>query len=389
MEEFGRRFIRCNPPKRGVPAVESVVTLAFAAMLLNTDLHSPSLKPDKKMTSTDFIQNLRGVDGGRDFDTKLLKSIYKGIKKKEFSSGADHVLQTQIIQRSLVSSSSIKSPLLAEHHRRLVCLCRLYEVTDLNSRKETDAVSHPRDIFLFNDLLVVTKAVNQQHGGSFNQDQEEPQQQYGYRDSFHLTGLEVTLFHTPVFHYGIQIGNKGDAAAEQVLLTLNAGSEHDRYKFVMDLQESIFEMDLMNRVLNEISSSSSWFKTMNIKRQQARWIRPVRKISSLMIFWTGSSITRDHEYIIIKATWTFLHAVYEKYMCTRSFMQTWYEIWLSLICIRFVSCSRSFIRSIDRCGNSNDSSFAWGRLNEPYLCTLSVFVTLYLHHRAGLDTIQW
>jgi len=40
-----------------------------------------------------------------------------------------------------------------------------------------------------------------------------------------------------------------------VLLTLNAGSEHDRYKFVMDLQESIFEMNQMEQAIQEISAS--------------------------------------------------------------------------------------------------------------------------------------
>ena len=40
-------------------------------------------------------------------------------------------------------------------HRRLVCMCRLFEVVDINSRKEPR--SHQRDLFLFNDLLVVTK----------------------------------------------------------------------------------------------------------------------------------------------------------------------------------------------------------------------------------------
>jgi len=39
-----------------------------------------------------------------------------------------------------------------------------------------------------------------------------------------------------------------------VLLTLNAGSEHDRYKFVMDLQESIFEMNQMEQAIQEISA---------------------------------------------------------------------------------------------------------------------------------------
>ena len=81
----------------------STVTLAFAIMLLNTDLHTPNLKSEKKMQVQDFVNNLSGVDGGRDFDHKLLKQIYKGIKKQEFVTGVDHVVQVQALQASIVN----------------------------------------------------------------------------------------------------------------------------------------------------------------------------------------------------------------------------------------------------------------------------------------------
>ena len=73
------------------------------------------------MSLDDFTNNLRGVDSGKNFDPKLLKSIYKGIKKSEFIGGPDHVIQTQLIQNSILGA---KRPNLAEQHRRLVCLCR-------------------------------------------------------------------------------------------------------------------------------------------------------------------------------------------------------------------------------------------------------------------------
>ena len=92
--------------------------------------------------------------------------------------------------------------------------------------------------------MVVTKQVAESKSAS--------PPSYSYRDSFNLKGLEVTLFHTPVFDFGIQIMRKSTGC---VLLTLNAGSEHDRYKFVLDLQESIFEMNQMEQAIAEISAS--------------------------------------------------------------------------------------------------------------------------------------
>ena len=234
MEVFGRRYNKCNPNfANKLRSSDSILTLAFATMLLNTDLHNQNLKADKKMTEKEFVTSLKAADDGRDFESKLLKQVYKGVKKVAFSSGIDHVAQTNLLQQKMVG----KAPLLAASHRRLVCLCRMAEVVDIQSKRDSEASNHVRDIWLFNDTVVLTK------GGH-----EKGRNVYTYRDSFALKGMEVTLFHTPVFQFGIQVSRKSDKA---VMATLNADSEQDRYKFVMDLQESIFEMDLMERALRE------------------------------------------------------------------------------------------------------------------------------------------
>ncbi len=45
--------------------------------------------------------------------------------------------------------------------------------------------------------------------------------------------LMVNLMFFTAYSHGVQLTRKRD---DRVLLTLNARSEHDRYKFVMDLQ---------------------------------------------------------------------------------------------------------------------------------------------------------
>ena len=246
MEIFGKRYAACNPNfvAKHIKSADSIVTLAFAIMLLNTDLHTPNLKMEKKMSVQDFINNLKGVDAGRDFDQKLLKQIYKGIKKQEFVSGVDHVVQIQALQSNILNDHGKPMNLAEPHLRRLVCLCRLYEVLNINVKKEPSPGSHQRDLFLFNDLLIVTK----QNNSSSKSKSNNPI--YSSREQIPLKGLEVTLFHTPVYSFGIQISRKSDGV---VLVTLNAGSEHDRYKFVMDLQESIFEMDQMDVATQEFA----------------------------------------------------------------------------------------------------------------------------------------
>jgi len=250
VEAFAKRYVEANSNfsnKLRRPR-DSAAALAFAAVLLNTDLHSPAALRalnHKRMTSADFVDNLQSSgDAGADLDAKLLRNVYKGVKKRELRGGEDHVLQTRVLQASIVNAGD-KLGELAEPQRRLVCLCRLYEVADIGRREPEGDNRHPRDLFLFNDLLLVTKQqLSGGRGGSPS---------YSLRESIPLSGLEVTLFHTPVFEHGIQLSRKGG----RVLLTLNARDERDRYKFVMDLQESIFEVAAMERAMSEMLPPTS------------------------------------------------------------------------------------------------------------------------------------
>lgn len=51
------------------------------------------------------------------------------------------------------STLSLLSQVLSVPHRRLVCCSRLFEVTDVNKAQKQAA--HQREVFLFNDLIVV------------------------------------------------------------------------------------------------------------------------------------------------------------------------------------------------------------------------------------------
>lgn len=42
---------------------DTIFILAFAIILLNTDMYSPNVKPERKMKLEDFVKNLRGESG--------------------------------------------------------------------------------------------------------------------------------------------------------------------------------------------------------------------------------------------------------------------------------------------------------------------------------------
>ncbi len=148
-----------------------------------TDFHfsfalSLSCTADKRMKLEDFIKNLRGIDDGADIDRDMLVGIYERVKGAEFKPGADHVTQVLKVQQSIVG----KKPNLVLPHRRLVCYCRLYEVADALRRERPGL--HQREVFLFNDILVVTKIFSKKKNGVT----------YSFRQNFQLAGLTVTYF---------------------------------------------------------------------------------------------------------------------------------------------------------------------------------------------------
>ncbi|KAG7188370.1 hypothetical protein KM043_008024 [Ampulex compressa] len=241
MEVFSQRYCQCNHDVISrLRSADTVFVLAFAIIMLNTDLHTPNLKPERRMRLEDFVKNLRGIDDCGDIDRDVLVGIYERVKDNEFKPGSDHVSQVMKVQATIVG----KKPNMALPHRRLVCYCRLYEIPDIH-KKERPGV-HQREVFLFNDLLVVTKILSKKKNSVT----------YTFRQSFPLCGMVVTLFEVPHYPYGIRLSQRVDG---KVLVTFNARNEHDRCKFVEDLRESISEMDEMEtlRIETELERQKS------------------------------------------------------------------------------------------------------------------------------------
>lgn len=63
--------------------------------MLNTDLHTPNLKPESRMSLEDFIKNLRGIDDCGDIERDMLVGIYDRVKANEFKPASDHVTQVR------------------------------------------------------------------------------------------------------------------------------------------------------------------------------------------------------------------------------------------------------------------------------------------------------
>ncbi len=90
----------------GFRSPDTLFVLAYAVVLLNTDLHTRALKRDaRRMRREDFVRNLRGVDAGADPDREMLEGVYDRIRRNEFRPGPDHV--SQVKNQTLLSTVSL------------------------------------------------------------------------------------------------------------------------------------------------------------------------------------------------------------------------------------------------------------------------------------------
>ena len=243
IEVFAKRYIACNQLfANQFKSPDAIFVLSYAIVLLNTDLHSKAVKM-KRMKREDFVRNLKGADQGSDLDPEMLQGIYDRIKDNELKAGSDHVSQLARLEETIIykkGQNVAKQPLASDTSRRLVCFCRLTEVPDVHKKAKIKADAHQRGIFLFNDLLVVTKTLT-----------KKEKMKHQFRFHLELRNLRINVFSTNQYPYGVQLQDK---LTGKISATFNARSETDQQKFVYDLEDSIAEMAEMERakcIMNE------------------------------------------------------------------------------------------------------------------------------------------
>ena len=61
LQAFAQRYCVCNTDiVRNFHKPDTVFILAFAIIMLHTDLHNPNVKSERKMKLKDFVRNLSG-----------------------------------------------------------------------------------------------------------------------------------------------------------------------------------------------------------------------------------------------------------------------------------------------------------------------------------------
>lgn len=68
--------------------------------MLNTDLHNPSIKPERRMTIESFLRNNKGIADGGDLPEEFLRGIFNRIKEKPFSLKEDDEAREKVSRES-------------------------------------------------------------------------------------------------------------------------------------------------------------------------------------------------------------------------------------------------------------------------------------------------
>lgn len=83
MEKFAEKFTMQNPEV--FPTADAAFILAFSVIMLNTDLHNPAIKEERRMTKEGFIRNNSGICDGNSLPDEFLTGIFDRIKANPIS----------------------------------------------------------------------------------------------------------------------------------------------------------------------------------------------------------------------------------------------------------------------------------------------------------------
>ncbi|XP_026031828.1 IQ motif and SEC7 domain-containing protein 3 isoform X2 [Astatotilapia calliptera] len=234
IEAFSQRYCMCNPDVvQQFHNPDTIFILAFAVVLLNTDMYSPNIKPQRKMGLDDFIRNLRGVDDGADIPREMVAGIYERIQQRELRSNEDHVTYVSRVEQSILGLKTI----LAVPHRRLVCCCRLFEVPDANKPHKQKLSQLQREVFLFNDLLLILKLCPKKKSSA----------SYTFCKAMGLLGMQFHLFSNEFYAHGVTMMSPFTSEKKQLVSFCSPSGEELR-KFAEELRESIAEVNEMEQI---------------------------------------------------------------------------------------------------------------------------------------------
>jgi brefeldin A-inhibited guanine nucleotide-exchange protein len=147
MEKFAERYTIQNPTV--FPTADAAFILAFSVIMLNTDLHNPAIKEERRMTKEGFIRNNRGICDGQDLPEELLTSLFDRIQSDPISLKEDDEARERVgekkggsVTRTSLPSALSPAVLFSSHYDEID------RARETNFQKERDQIVRTTETLL-------------------------------------------------------------------------------------------------------------------------------------------------------------------------------------------------------------------------------------------------
>ncbi len=90
MEAFAKHYFEQGKGNHPFINSDAAFVLSFSIIMLNTDLHNPNVRDDRRMTLEGFILNNRSINDNNDLPRPFLEDIYHSIAANEIIVHRDH-----------------------------------------------------------------------------------------------------------------------------------------------------------------------------------------------------------------------------------------------------------------------------------------------------------
>ncbi len=90
MEAFAKQYFEQGKGNHPFLNSDAAFVLSFSIIMLNTDLHNPNVRDDRRMTLEGFILNNRSINDNSDLPRPFLEGIYRSIAANEIIVHRDH-----------------------------------------------------------------------------------------------------------------------------------------------------------------------------------------------------------------------------------------------------------------------------------------------------------
>lgn len=179
-DEESERSIRSGSQKMDPPAAtdeerdltfpfkssDAAFILSFSTIMLNTDLHNPNMKDEKRMTLEQFLRNNRGINEGTDLPAEFLTDLYYEIRNKEIKmkqqdggGGVDAIIDG-------FASRDVATPFFTPSHH-IIIQAGVAE-RDMFVAISEDAIKAMATVFIESwDDVLVTKALDGMRDAAF------------------------------------------------------------------------------------------------------------------------------------------------------------------------------------------------------------------------------